>query len=253
LLATWLASAAAPSAGAAPAPRHVLYTGLLAAHVVNGRVDYAALRDDPRLHQVIDGLAATDPDTVADDDARLAFWINVYNAYTLLAVAENYPIDSINDLHFGGLIIGQVLNKTVWDREFVAVDDTVLTLDEVEHGIIRKRWDDPRVHFALVCAARSCPRLRSEAYEGATLDAQLDDQARTFLTNPFKNYFVPERHEAHLSRLFDWYGDDFGGDDASKLLYVARYLPADLAADIRAAPDAWDVSYVKWYWELNEQ
>ena len=230
---------------------HALMTALLGEHVHYGRVDYAALQNDPRLDTYLAQLAATDPDTIASRDDQLALWLNAYNAYTLKIVVDNYPIDSINDLHTGGLVVGHLLNKTVWDRKFVVVGGRTISLDDIEHGIVRKQFDDARIHFALVCAARSCPQLRTEAYEGYQLDVQLDDQGRIFFSEPLKNFFVPEEQTAYLSQLLAWYGDDFGANDEEILLYVTRFLPDELADAIRSAPAEWDVDHTKYHWELN--
>lgn len=231
---------------------HALFTSILHNHVHQARVDYQALKSDDRLTRYLAQLAATDPDTISDRNDRLAFWLNAYNAYTLKVVADSYPIDSINDLHFGGLVIGIVLNKTVWDREFVEIGGETLTLDRIEHDIVRPEFRDPRIHFALVCAARSCPPLRSEAYEGFKLDTQLDDQGRTFFAQRARNWFDSEGKIAHLSKILDWYADDFGASDAEILLYVARFVPEELAAAIRAEPEAWRIKHTKYFWELNE-
>jgi len=230
---------------------HALFTALLDEHVHHGRVDYAALQSDPRLDAYLLQLATTDADTSARRDDRLAMWLNAYNAYTLKVIVDNYPIDSINDLHTGGLLIGHLLNKTVWDRKFVVVGGRTMSLDDVEHGIVRKQFDDARIHFALVCAARSCPQLRTAAYEGYQLDAQLDDQGRIFFADPLKNYFLPEQRRARLSRILAWYDDDFGANDEEILLYVARFLPDELAEAIRSAPAAWKVDHTRYIWELN--
>jgi hypothetical protein len=246
-----MAPVATPAATLVGDEQHALFTAILADHVSVGRVDYAALTEDERLERYLDQLRATDPATIEDDDARLAFWINVYNATTLKVIVDEYPVESINDLHFGGLAIGLVLGKTVWDRAIVEVNDATLSLDDVEHEIIRKQWAEPRIHFALVCAAKSCPRLRSEAFEGFALAAQLEDQAIVFLGEPLKNYFVLDKRTAYLSKIFDWYGGDFGDDDKELLLYLARYAPAEVAASIRSEPEAWRIEHTKYFWELN--
>ena len=230
---------------------HALLTALLGEHVHYGRVDYAALQGDARLDSYLAQLVATDPDTIANRDDRLALWLNAYNAYTLKVIVDNYPIESINDLHTGGLVVGHLLNKTVWDRKFVVVGGQTMSLNDVEHNIVRKQFDDARIHFALVCAARSCPQLRVEAYEGYQLDAQLADQGRIFFAEPLKNFFLPEKRTAYLSQILDWYGDDFGANDEEILLYVTRFLPDDLADAIHAAPAEWHVDHTKYHWELN--
>jgi len=234
------------------AESHRLFTTLLAGHVRNGLVDYAALRTDERLTQYCTQLAATNPDTIASEKARLAFWINAYNAYTLKIICENYPVKSINDLHGGGLIVGTILNTTVWDKEWVTINRKKTTLNTIEHKTIRPVFHDPRIHFALVCAAKSCPPLRAEAYEEETLDEQLDDQGKTFLGNPLWNAFDPVRQEAFLSRIFSWYADDFGGKDERVLLFIARFLPKATANTIKVDPKVWKIRYNEYDWALND-
>ena len=115
---------ALPIMGMSAAPdEHELFTTILGETVTDGHVDYERLCKDGRLDAYIERLSATDPDGIADEKAKLAFWINAYNAFTLKIICDNYPVDSINDLHFGGLIIGTVLNKTIWDKKFIVINE----------------------------------------------------------------------------------------------------------------------------------
>ena len=229
-----------------------LFTEMLQDYVTDGKVNYPALREDDRLDTYLAQLAATNPDTLADKQAQLAFWINVYNAYTLKVICDNYPVKSINDLHTGGLIIGTILKKTVWDRKLVTINNQKLSLNHIEHQIIRAHFKDPRAHFTLVCASKSCPPLRPEAYAADKLDEQLDDQGKIFFSQSDKNYFELDKKIAHLSKILDWYAGDFGKSDEEVLLYVVGFLPENLAAEIRANPKKWKVKYTKYDWSLNE-
>jgi hypothetical protein len=229
------------------------YTEVLSRYVKDGLVDYKALCKDARLQQYVDSLAKTDPEKLESRDAKLAFWINAYNAYTLKVICDHYPVSSINDLHFGGLFIGQALGKTVWHKKFVRINNQDLSLNQIEHEIIRPKFKEPRIHFALVCAAMSCPPLRSEAYQGANLDSQLNEQGRVFLNNPLHNRFDLKKEQARISKIFDWYGKDFGKNDTEVLLYISRYLPAETANAIKANPERWDVEYIHYNWSLNDR
>jgi len=231
--------------------RHQLFSDILADYIRDGFVDYANLRHDGRLDTYITTIAKTDPDTVQSTNSRLAFWINAYNAYTLKIICDNYPVESINDLHWGGLVVGSILNKTIWDKDFVVIDGEHMTLNAIEHDIIRPIFMDPRAHFALVCASKSCPPLRSEAYEGESLDSQLDDQSRIFLTNPAKNSFDAGAKRARISKIFDWFGEDFGSDDAQILLFISTYLSGEVSESIRRDPKSWDVGHNDYDWSLN--
>ncbi len=143
-----------------------IYDNLLHKYVVNGLVDYENLAKDKDLEKYIDALSKFDPTRLTNKNDKLAFWINAYNAYTLKVIVDNYPISSINELHSGGRIIAHVFKTTVWDKDFVVINNKKMTLNNIEHDIIRPKFKDPRIHFALVCAAVSCSPLRNEAYTG---------------------------------------------------------------------------------------
>ncbi|MFQ5638485.1 MAG: DUF547 domain-containing protein [bacterium] len=232
--------------------QHSQFTQILQSYVEHGRVNYNELCEDVRLQGYIKRLSRTNPDTITDDKARLAFWLNAYNAFTLKVICEHYPLKSINELHFGGLYIGSLLKKTIWDKKFIVINNNEMSLNDIEHGIVRAVFKDPRAHFALVCASKSCPTLRSEAYEADKLEEQLDEQGRIFFSESDKNFFTIEKKQAQLSKILDWYADDFGNNDEEILLYVARFLPDELAAAIKANPGKWSIKHTKYDWSLNE-
>ncbi|RME68190.1 MAG: DUF547 domain-containing protein [Verrucomicrobia bacterium] len=236
------------------APDDALYTALLAEHVSDGLVDYPALRDDPRLNAYLRQIAATDPETLPDDPARIAFWINTYNAATLQLVTENLPLRSIRDLGRGGVVLSFLLKTTPWDRRFVRVAGRVYTLNEIEHDILRKRYREPRIHFALVCAARSCPPLRREAYRGDRLEAQFRDQARRFLLDPAKNRYDPATHTLHLSMIFKWFADDFGATETERLAFIFQFVDLhEMAPEANPPPGPPAIRYLEYDWSLNSQ
>lgn len=231
---------------------HELFTEVLRSHVQAGVVNYGALCNDQRLNAYIEHLESTNPADFRDRAQKLALWINAYNAFTLKIVCDNYPIQSINDLHWGGLYVGLVLKTTVWDRKFIRIGGRRLSLNDIEHKIIRPVFGDPRIHFALVCAAISCPPLRSEAFEASKLDEQLDDQGRIFLSEAAKNRFDLISKTAHLSKILDWYGDDFGKNDAQLLTYIARFLPAEITKQMLSNPAGWHIKHTDYDWGLND-
>ncbi len=233
-------------------PRHYLFTALLSEHVAEDRVDYVQLCNDGRFLYYIEQLARTDPAELESPEAELAFWINTYNAYTLKIVCENYPLKSINQLHFGGLSLGTLLNKTVWDREFVVINEEKMSLNTIEHQILRKKFSEPRIHFAIVCAAKSCPRLRDEAYEADFIEYQLNDQGRIFLTDYRKNRFDTQNKIAFLSKIFHWFGRDFGKTPGAILRYLSQFLPKQIADSVGKDPNAWRMRYLPYDWTLNE-
>lgn len=229
-----------------------LYTSLLQKYVQQGKVNYKELCKNPDLSNYISSLEASDPEHITDDKSRLAFWINAYNAYTLKIICDYYPVKSINDLHSGGLALGSVFKTTIWDKDIVVINHKNTSLNNIEHRIIRPEFQDFRIHFALVCAAKSCPALRSEAYEGLTLDQQFDDQAKLFLSDSSKNRFDNAAQKASISKIFDWYQKDFGNNKNEVLLAISKYLPDQIRKSIQSAPDKWEVAYTNYDWSLNE-
>lgn len=236
----------------AQSEQHKLFTSILNDYVVNGLVKYKELKNDSRLDEYLSQLMQTDPQKISNKEDKLAFWINVYNAYTLKLIKENYPLESINDLHTGGLLIGQILGKTVWHKEWIKIGGKTLSLNNIEHDIIRKEFTEPRIHFALVCAAVSCPPLRNEAYEGYKIDEQLKDQAVIFFNNETKNRFDVKTKTAELSKILDWYESDFGNNDEEVLKYVSQFLPSDIAKNINDYLSQWDIDHLSYNWSLNE-
>ena len=238
-------------ARAASGPDHALFSQVLAAHVKDGRVDYVALKSDSRLPRYLAQLAATDPARLAGDEARLALWLNAYNAYTLQLIVERQPASSIKDIGTGGIVLGSLLKTTAWDIRFAEVGGKKYTLNEIEHEIIRQKFKDARAHFALNCASGSCPILRPEAYEPGKLNAQLDDQARQFLGDTGRNRFDLATKTAWLSAIFSWYRNDFGQDERAMLLVAAKYSPPEVRRSIEADPTAWTVKHLAYNWTLN--
>ncbi len=195
---------------------------------------------------------------------KIAFWINAYNALTLQVILDHYPIDPsfLGSLRFPDNSIRQI--PGVWDKITFPVMGRSLTLDQIEHEILRKEFQEPRIHMALVCAARGCPPIRSEPYTGRDLDGQLDDQARQFLANPEKFRIDRAAKEVRLSSIFKWFGEDFvpvyGTDDRFKshdeeeravLNFIQRYLE-DKDKQFLLNED-YDIKYLDYDWTLNEQ
>ncbi|MEM1057344.1 MAG: DUF547 domain-containing protein [Bacteroidota bacterium] len=228
---------------------HSDFTAVLQAHVdADGQVDYAGLAADPTgLDAYVGRLAATDPSALSDDD-RLAFLLNAYNAYALRLVADHYPIESILDVTPGPFVPSV---NSPFSVSFAQIGGEEVSLDDIEHGTIRENFDEPRIHVALVCAAIACPPLRREAYEGAQLDAQLDDQAQIFLANAEKNLVNVSAGTARFSKIFDWFKGDFGGSDADIQRFAAPYFEGEAREALEGA--TLDVSYFDYDWSLNDQ
>ncbi len=235
------------------AQEHQVFTELLSDHVVSGEVNYSAVCQDERLGQYTNQLATQDPVNISDRDTRLAFWINAYNAYTLKLICDHYPLKSIQQLHKGGFVIGSVLGQTAWDRRIAKINGELLSLGHIEHKIIRKEFDDARIHFAIVCAAKSCPPLRSEAYEGARLDEQLNEQGKIFLANKGLNNFDVTAKTANLSPIFSWFKQDFGSRPARVLEYLLPFMPSEAADAVRQDLGNWRIRYTPYDWDLNDR
>lgn len=225
-------------------PDHTLFTAVLQDHSHDGLVDYPAIQQDDRFARYLAHLGQIDPHQVRRED-RLAFWLNVYNAFTIQRVLEKYPTRSlINKLAY-------LFRRSAFHVRFIELAGEHFSLNDIEHGIIRPAGE-PRIHFALVCAAMSCPPLREEAYLPDKLDSQLDDQARRFLHDPTKNQFDFDAQEVYLSKIFQWFAEDFASDRNGVLVYVSRYFPAGQADLLQAQPESFKIRYLPYDWTLND-
>ena len=222
---------------------HNLWDALLQQHVdERGMVNYNAfLRDSAKLDEYLALLGNNAPNSAHwNVDEQLAYWMNAYNAFTVKLILMYYPLKSIKDI--GPAVQVPYLN-TPWQIKFIKIGQQLYSLDNIEHDIIRKKYDEPRIHFALVCAARSCPKLRNEAFVAAKLEAQLTTQTKSFLSEPTKNRF--SEGKAEISKIFKWYKGDFT-KKAPLTSFINQYLaqPIDPKASIR---------YTYYDWRLNSQ
>jgi hypothetical protein len=236
-------------AGSPAAFDHSAFDALLRAHVREGRVDYDAFARSASFPAYLQALERADLAPL-DERERLAFWINTYNAYTIQLIVRHGERESIRNIN---KTLGLVALKGPWKEPLVRAAARTLTLDDVEHEIVRKEFREPRIHFALVCAAVSCPPLRPEAYTGARLEAQLDQQARAFLlSTPAANRVDPTSRRVDLSPIFDWYRQDFGGDDAALGRYLAAFHPPGPARELLLSGD-FRVEWTAYDWALNSR
>ena len=174
---------------------------------------------------------------------QLAFWINLYNALTIKVVLEHYPVASIRDIKTspGFFQIGP------WGKKLIEVDGREISLDDIEHRIVRPIWKDPKIHYALNCAAVGCPNLAPVAYTGATVDDRLIDGAIAFINSPRGVKITDNR--VTVSRIYDWFHADFGGTDDAVLKHILRYAKQDLLVLLRTIGEIHDVAYD---WRLND-
>ena len=195
-----------------------------------------------RISQTLSGACATDYETWPRND-RIAFWINAYNAFTVRLILDHYPVTSIRKI--GWLPLAAFRERFI---PMPGLKGRTISLDEIEDDTLRAQFREPRIHFALVCAARSCPPLRGEAYRGADLDRQLDDQARAFLNDVTKNRIDAKTKTLYLSSIFDWFGGDFEAAAGTVPDYIAQYVGGH---DLRLS--AYRIEYLDYDWALNQR
>ena len=217
-----------------------LYGELLKKYVRDGKVDYAGFKtEEAKLDRYLKILENVDPGILSRNE-QFAFYINAYNAWTIKLILSGYPgVTSIKDL--GSLL------KSPWKKKIVRIDGKVITLDHVEHEILRPRYKDPRVHFAINCAAKSCPPLWPEPFNGNILDRQLDDSTRSFINNP-KSYRLDDS-ELYVSRIFKWFSEDFNEDIFG---FFLKYATGSLKKELKSKSERIVVKYLEYDWSLNE-
>ncbi len=243
---------------------HGLFGQILKTHVQDGLVDYAALKADRgRLDTYVAALGAVSQESFASwgRDDRFAFWINAYNAFTLKVIIDNYPIEGSWFSLYPRNSIRQI--SGVWDKiKFTAVGRKI-TLNDIEHQVLRKEFKDPRLHGAINCASASCPELRNEPYLADRLNEQLDDAARRFARDTFRNRVDVESKTLHASEIFKWFYKDFlsayapdgsfaglSGKEAAAGSFMARFADEGSASAIKAG--GFDVEWLSYDWELND-
>lgn len=221
---------------------HDLFNQVLQEHVDKGKVDYAKLKANPeKLEAYLDMLAVAKPAEMPYS-AQLAFWINTYNALIIKGVIDHYPTKSVRKIKlFGGF----------FSRLKFQVAGEKYSLNQIEHDIIRKEFVDPRVHFALVCASKSCPPLENSVYLSETIEEQLDAVTLKFVTNPEKVRLDRAKRRVYLSKIFKWYKKDFTEGYDGVPDFLSDYLPAE-DADFVLAKDV-KFHYLGYDWTLNDK
>ena len=211
--------------------------------MTDGLVDYDAFRDAAAFRRYLTSLERASL-AGADDEERLAFWINVYNAYTIQLIVSHGERESIRHIN---RTLGVLRLKGPWSEPIVRAAGRTLTLDDVQHRIIRKDFHDPRIHFALVSAANSSPPLRSEAYTGAALDGQLFDQGRRFLKDTTRNRI--ETKYPRLSPIFTYYKSDFGNSRSDLGGYLATWFDGETKKKLESG--RFGMREMPFDWSLN--
>jgi hypothetical protein len=210
---------------------HNEWTMLLETHVDSkGNVNYKEFKNSiDKLDVYLTKLSNNSPTNNASKNEKLAYWINVYNAFTVKLIVDNYPVKSIKDI------------KQPWDQKFFKIGNVAMSLNHVEHEIIRK-MNEPRIHFAIVCASYSCPKLQKYAFTADNLESQLTSVTKEFLADETRNKISEKTIQ--ISKIFDWFAKDFK-QDGSLIEFLNKYT------DVTISPKA-KKRYLEYNWALNE-
>lgn len=228
---------------------HTAWDGLLQAHLQRApdginRFAYGSVGAEDReaLAGYIDGLTSQ-PISAYNRSEQFAYWINLYNALTVQVVLDHYPVDGIRDID----ISPGLFADGPWDAELVTVEGEALTLNDIEHRILRPIWQDPRIHYAVNCAALGCPNLQDRAFTGDNSDALLDAAARAYVNHP--RGAVVNADGLLVSSIYIWFAEDFGQDDSAIIEHLWRYAEGELATGLAQTKEIDDHAYD---WSLND-
>lgn len=214
------------------------------------RVDYgtwkAATADRKALDQVVEAAAKQTPSALSKPQ-QLAYWANLYNAITIQVILDAYPVKSIRDIKSKGVWLDPKAFTGPWVQKRVTVEGREVSLDEIEHAILRPTFKDPRVHYAVNCASYGCPNLRPVAWRAETLEADLDAAARDFVNHP-RGASV-SRDGLKVSSIYKWFQTDFGGSSAGVIAHLKKYAGPELAKKLDKQTAIADDGYD---WSLNE-
>ncbi len=241
------------------------YSDVLSKHVRNGLVDYASLQKDRSgidLFVKEIGMVTNQEYLAWSRDQQLAYWINAYNGWFLQIVIDRYPIQ-------GGRLVGVFYPQNsvqripgIWDKIKTQAAGQLVSLNDIEHKMLRRLFNEPRIHFSIVCASIGCPLLRSEPFRATSLQSRLDQAARDFMNNPAKVHWNESNKQLELSKIFDWFTDDFdsAADDqwrksyskkqAGSVAFASRYLPDKVAQTLKSTRAK--IVYLDYDWTLNE-
>lgn len=223
-------------------PSHQIFDELLKKYVSeDGLVNYKGfIKDKEKLEEYLDLLSNNAPDRQKwSKDQQLSYWINAYNAFTIKLIVDNYPVKSIKDLDPK---VSIPLVNTVWHIKFFKIGGEDASLDEIEHKILRKEFDEPRIHFAINCASVSCPILLNEAFLPEKIDFQLDKVAKSFINDPSRNKI--KSNSIEISQIFSWFKGDFT-KNGSLIDYLNRYSNVKISQNAK-------ISHLNYDWSLNE-
>lgn len=231
---------------------HTAWTKLLATYVKPGadgvaRVDYGKFKAEghAELKRYVAGLEKVKVTGLARAE-QFAFWANLYNAKTIDIVLDHYPVKSIKDIRLGGTFLASITGGP-WKAKVMTVEGLAISLDDIEHGLLRPSFKDPRVHYAVNCASIGCPDLGQAAFTGAKLEEQLDEAARVYINHPRGLQVTDGKVKA--SSIFSWFQADFGGSASGVLDHARKYARPELKKSLegRSTIDSFDYD-----WRLND-
>lgn len=212
---------------------HEAWDNLLKEYVTDqGRVDYKSIKmEEEKLDQYLTKLSTHSPASDWSKAEKMAYWINAYNAFTVKLILDHYPVSSIMDIE----------NGNPWDVKWINIGGETYSLNQIEHSILRPQFKDARIHFAVNCAALSCPPLHNRAWTAKNLEQNLEQQTKKFINN--SKYNTIDTGTVKVSKIFDWYKEDFGDN---LVLFLNKYLSNPL-------PTNTPVSFQEYDWKLNKQ
>src|SRR5262249_1053186 len=227
---------------------HSAWGSLLGKYVHDGLVDYESWKQQgtAELNNYLASLSSlcAAAERAASRDERLAFWINAYNAFTVKLILDHYPVRSIRSI---GL-----LPSAAFKIKFIPMphlEKKNLSLDDIENDILRKELAEPRIHFAIVCASKSCAKLRSEAYRAEAISPQLEQAAREFIQAPSKNRYDAAKRTFYASSIFKWFREDFERAKGSLAAFIAQYTQPDVSAALKQGDVR--IEFLDYDWSLN--
>jgi hypothetical protein len=208
----------------------MLWDQLLSKYVDNdGVVQYAKIKADPSFERCISTFSAMKVSPEWKPEMELCYWINVYNAFTIKLICDHYPLKSITDI------------KDPWKQKFITLNGEKFSLDQIENEILRPKFKDPRVHFAINCASISCPKLNNRAFFPESLNKMLDKLAKGFVNDPTRNVLAKDKIQ--ISKIFEWFSDDFSAR-GGLTGYINRF------ANEQVDPEA-TIEFLDYNWNLN--
>lgn len=227
---------------------HTAWSSLLRKYVQDELVDYESWKRQggPALNNYLATLSSVcrADERAASREERLAFWINAYNAFTVKLILDHYPVKSIRSI---GLLPQAAFKKKFIPMPFLGKGN--LSLEDIENDILRKELGEPRIHFAIVCASKSCPKLRAQAYRAHAVNLQLEQAARDFIQDSSKNRYDAAKRTFYASSIFKWFREDFEHAKGSLAAFIGLYAQPEVAAALKQGNV--NIDFLDYDWSLN--